>query len=98
MMKTSAKDVMASSLISAVVKAIHKPETGENLGKMISKTLQDTNLIKQAKKALIYSNIARTGSRAQKSVTQKLSEVPETLKEEIKTLSQDQAVPDPVRS
>lgn len=57
MANTKAKEVLIDSLVESVIKAVQKPETDKNLGKLFDNVASIDIVKDEAKNSLLYQNL-----------------------------------------
>lgn len=57
MANTKAKEVLIDSLVESVIKAVQKPETDKNLGKLFNNVASIDIVKDEAKNSLLYQNL-----------------------------------------
>lgn len=57
MSNTKAKEVLIDSLVESVIKAVQKPETDKNLGKLFDNVASIDIVKDEAKNSLLYQNL-----------------------------------------
>jgi hypothetical protein len=57
MSNTKAKEVLIDTLVESVIKAVQKPETDKNLGKLFDNVASIDIVKDEAKNSLLYQNL-----------------------------------------
>lgn len=57
MSNTKAKEVLIDTLVESVIKAVQKPETDKNLGKLFNNVASIDIVKDEAKNSLLYQNL-----------------------------------------
>lgn len=57
MANTKAKEVLIDTLVESVIKAVQKPETDKNLGKLFNNVASIDIVKDEAKNSLLYQNL-----------------------------------------
>jgi hypothetical protein len=57
MANTKAKEVLIDTLVESVIKAVQKPETDKNLGKLFDNVASIDIVKDEAKNSLLYQNL-----------------------------------------